>query len=361
MNTVYDDIDSTGVEIVIALRGACNYRCHYCVAHHEIEKQSLFKLDRLRKMYADMDRFTVTTFECGASEPTLHPQITDLINLAASYGAVSIPTNNSIPPERWLPESGANHVYIRAALHPQGEENLELFIQHLLAARKMGARVWCVYVAHPSRLNKLNEYKNIFGNYDIPVEISAFTGEYQGQNYPESFTKPERGLLGLAAQSWYARLSFEIICREFYGIPCLAGYRSLYIGTDGELRRCMSDQSILDKSYDMPMPCRVKWCGCGLLLEDLNSLSHEYWHNWSEFCGRRTNDDSKEKKDMDYGMLRLKYIELMCKYNPGRIKDIEQMCKHTNLNFNNLLLCGSCGNDVKNIVKFMQLSQLKSV
>lgn len=359
MNRVYDDISSTGVEIVIALRGACNYRCHYCVASHEIEKQSSFKLDSLRKMYADMGRFTVTSFECGASEPTLHPQIKDLISLTASYGAVSIPTNNSIPPERWIPESGANHVYMRAALHPQGEENLEMFIQHLLTARNMGAHVSCIYVAHPSRLNKISEYKNIFGACDIPMALTAFTGEYQGRNYPESYTNSERDLLGIETQGWYSRLSSEIICREFNGIPCLAGYRSLYIGTDGELRRCLYDQSILDNPYDRAMPCRVKWCGCGLLLEDLNNLS--YLNNLSHENLRKTSDDSKIENDMDYNLLRLKYIELMCKYNPGRIKDFEQMCKHSNLNFNDLLICGSSANDVKNMVRFIQLNQLKSV
>ncbi|MDA8430848.1 MAG: hypothetical protein M0T70_16460 [Geobacteraceae bacterium] len=360
MDTVYDDIDSTGVEIVIALRGPCNYNCHYCVTHHEIEKQNLFKLDQLRTMYASIDCFTVTSFECGASEPTLHPQIKELISLAASYGAVSIPTNNSIPPERWLPEPVAHNVLVRAALHPQGEQNLELFIQNLLTAKKMGAHVRCIYVAHPSRLDKVDEYQNRFKKYGIPITLVAFTGEYQGHIYPQSYTTSERDFLGLDTQNWYARLSSEIICREFYGIPCLAGYQSLYIGKDGELHRCENDKSILDEPYDMPMPCRVKWCDCGLLLEELNTLSHEHWSSWRKLCGHTIRTNPKENKDRDYDVLRLKYIELMCRYNPGRIKAIELMCKHTNLDYNTLLICGSSGNDVRNMVRFMQLNHMKS-
>lgn len=361
MNVVGDNIVSTGVEIVIALRGLCNYNCHYCVTHHEIEKQNLFKLDLLSTMYASLDRFIVTSFECGASEPTLHPQIKELISLAALYGAVSIPTNNSIPPERWLPESTAHNVLVRAALHPQGELNLELFIQNLLSAKKMGANVRCVYVAHPSRLDKVDEYQSKFKKHDIPVELVAFRGEYQGRNYPESYTTSERVLLGLDTQDWYARLHSEIICREFAGIPCLAGYLSLYIGKDGELHRCENDRSVLDRPYDRAIPCPMKWCDCGLLLEELNTLSHGHWTSWRKLCGFTIPADSDEKIDNGYDALRLKYIELMCKYNSDRIKDIEQMCKHTNLNFSTLLICGSSENDIRNMVKFMRLNQMKSV
>lgn len=312
------DPENMGTEVTVAIRGPCNYSCSYCVAKNSQERTSEYSLPRLEGIYSQLGDFVVTTMECGGSEPTIHPQIRAILEMALEHGPVSIPTNNSVPPERWLPRNKPQNMLVRAALHPQGEKRLDAFLRHLLQLREIGADIRVILVGHPDRLDAVERYRDYFGKRNIPVQVVAFQGGWNGRPYPQSYTSEEIRGLGLGVDApLFSRLSVETTIRDFSAIPCLAGYRSIYIGTDGELYRCLYDKVALNMPLKKAAPCRVNNCGCGLYLEELSVLGDpvycNYWRGVAGLPPLVSNDPrSPDEKFQHY---RATYWDLMKRYD----------------------------------------------
>ena len=307
-----------GTEMIIAIRGRCNYSCSYCVAKNFKEDVSLYTQPSLEAIYDKLDSFVVTTLECGGSEPTIHPQIRDILELALRHGPVSVPTNNSLPPAKWLPQVNPRNMLVRAALHPQGEKHLDAFLNRLLQIRETGADIRVVFVAHPARIEDVERYVDLFQEKNILMEITPFVGEWEGKQYLYSYTQEERDRLYISEDSyWYTRLSSETSIRDFSGIPCLAGYRSFYIDPQGEFHRCLYDSLVLKEPLKKAAPCRVDYCGCGLLLEKLSTLGDaRYWNHYWRGMARLpalTVDDPRAPEEI-YQDLQAIYWDLMKRY-----------------------------------------------
>jgi len=316
-----------GTAVDLAMRGPCNYSCYYCVARNISEKVRLHSLGRLREIYDGLGSFTVTSLECGGSEPTIHPQIRDILKICTEYGIVSIPINNSIPPEKWLPRTHLERMLVRAALHPRGERELDLFLERVLCIRDAGATVSVVFVAHPERLEKIEKYRNYFTDHQISLETAPFQGYWRGKKYPDGYTQEERSILGLDKEGawWYHRLALDMVVRDFCGIPCLAGFRSLFIGSDDRISRCLDDPKVLERPFDKAMPCTVKHCGCGLLLEELNTWSDSVWNNWRNLAdiGPPSIPDPYENSESRYQEKKRVYWSLMKRY--GKLEGMPVM------------------------------------
>jgi organic radical activating enzyme len=305
----------SNTEVVIAIRNQCNYNCDYCVGHNNKQKTVLHNLDKLTKVFQKIGSFTVTNFECGSGEPTIHPQIKSMIEICAQYGAVSIPTNNSINPDLWLPSSFSKNILVRMALHPIGEKDVKGFTDRALKISNSGASVSIVFVAHPDRLNKIESYKEHFSKNGLRFQLSAFIGDHAGLHYPESYTDSEKILLGLGHNSdWYQRLHTEMTIRNFKNIPCIAGQNFLYIDGDARLLRCLYDTESIEEPFTETVPCRVEKCGCRLLLKDLNTHTPDFWNQYRKMCGYpllenspRSNEDIYQEKSKVYWTLMKKY------------------------------------------------------
>ena len=278
-------------EVVIEVRNPCNYRCFYCVAAgaNNVPVQR-FDLDRIHSAYAQIQsKVIVTSFDCGGGEPTVHPQFPDLLRICAQYGAVSFPSNNSQNPERWLPKDGtAKRIMVRSALHPEAEGNLERYAAHARFLIDAGCYFTSTFIAHPTRIPKISEYQDYFQSRGIPFDPVSFIGHYEGREYPHAYSEEEKNLVGLGGSSRYWLHSIEphvTRIRNFRGIPCIAGYRSIYISSQGMLRRCVYDYQTIDAPLRTPEPCGVGNCGCGLLLDKLNSQDLTFYRAWSEFLG----------------------------------------------------------------------------
>lgn len=278
-------------EVIIEVRNPCNFRCFYCVAaghnNEPVKEFDLATIDRtLSEIKADL---VVISFDCGGGEPTVHPQFPELLRICASHGAVSFPSNNSQNPDRWLPKGLAHRLYVRAAVHPETETKtgLDRYVKHARKLIDAGCAFTSMFIAHPTRLGKIPEYRAYFAEHGVPFMPVAFIGDYKGRRYPYSYTDAEKALIGLVEQgegSWDQRIQpYTNRIRNFRGIPCLAGYRSLYVARDGGIRRCTYDQRKLPKPLDQPEPCKVKHCGCGLILRDLNVMTEPWFYNtWSK-------------------------------------------------------------------------------
>jgi len=280
-------------EVMLEIRNPCNYRCFYCVAKgHNNEPVQDLEIDKIEQIYKGIHAdLIVTQLECGGGEPTVHPQFPDLIRLASKYGAVSFPSNNSQNPERWLPKETAKRILVRSALHPESEseERLERYLRYARFLMDAGCSFTATFISHPTRIAKIPEYRKRFSEFGISLVPVPFIGEYEGRSYPHAHTQEERQLLGLQDDNtpWLRRIQPHANrIRNFRGIPCLAGAQSLYITGKGDLRRCTYDLRKLDRPLEKAQPCGVKSCGCGLLLDQLNTLSTPDVHNyWGSFVG----------------------------------------------------------------------------
>jgi hypothetical protein len=176
-----------------------------------------------------------------------------------------------------------------------------------------------ILVAHPLRFRKINQYHRYFRNHGIEMHTEAFQGEYEGRKYPEAYATEELAMLRSHTVSpwqgdWYPRLIPEMKIRDFSNIPCLAGFRSLYIGRDTTLQRCLYDKETLQVPYDRPMPCRVRECGCGLLLEELNTQDTSFWNYWRTIAGLPLATDHHRDGEELYQKKRALYWNLMRRY-----------------------------------------------
>jgi MoaA/NifB/PqqE/SkfB family radical SAM enzyme len=272
--------------VVIQVRNPCNYRCFYCVAKgHNNEPVERFDLERIDKAYSQI-RSTVigTQFDCGGGEPTVHPQFPELVRICSSHGAVDIPSNNSQDPKRWLPRETARRIFIRSAVHPETEPKLDRYLRYARYLIDAGCQFQALYIAHPTRVAKILEYRDLFSKQGVPFQPISFIGSYEGRLYPHSHTEEEKRLIGLEEETryWYHRIEPHTgRIRNFRGIPCIAGYRYIYITKDGEFRRCLWDpERVLEGPLDKPEPCGVKKCGCGMWLDKLNAVETVYTHNF---------------------------------------------------------------------------------
>lgn len=284
-----------GVEVLFGMRGPCNYSCDYCIAQygpHE-KKPALYDLAWLKWFYDSLaeidgpDPFVVSSFECANSEPTVHPQIRGILDTLTRFGAVSFPSNNSIAPSKWLPDH-PERLSLRLALHPQGEEDLQGFVERALELQKAGVDVTVIYVLHPTRLERAKAHIDRFGEVGLNFLPQAFHGEHRGKHYPSEHNRAERELLRADEPGtyWYHRLHLAVTVRNFKGIPCVAGWRSLHVSPPNVLRRCTHVATPLRAPLDHATPCPVDKCGtCGLWLEELNTLTPWFFNGWRRLAG----------------------------------------------------------------------------
>lgn len=272
-------------EVLIEVRNPCNYRCFYCVAagHNNVPVKR-FDFAKIESVYRQIQsKLIVTSLECGGGEPTVHPEFPTLVRLCSEFGPVSFPTNNSQNPRRWLPEDTAKRLLIRAAVHPEAEEHLDRYIENARYLIDHGCDFRSIYISHPTRLARIPEYREMFAKAKVPFTPISFLGEYNGKRYPHAYTEEEKRMIGLSedTRGWEHKVEPHVTrIRNFRGIPCLAGYRSIYITKDGAVRRCTFDGRPLNAPLKEALPCGVKKCGCGLFLEKLNVMESVDYHNY---------------------------------------------------------------------------------
>lgn len=287
------------VQIHLKIRCQCNLNCWYCVAKNTIDDTIIYNFEWLRNTYQKIISNNIkSSFECGGSEPTLHPQIKRILDIVSDFGSVSIPTNNTIDPDNWLPVNKAEKFFVRCALHPYNEEKFSKFKYKILKMKSLGAKVACIFVATPNRLKLIKYYYDIFNKIGILFKPIPFDGIWNDKKYPQSYTENEKDLIFKRQKNWYERLKPYMFIRNFKGIPCLAGKNLLYISPNN-VKRCLYDRTPL-YSYDKIRPCNSNYCGCGLFLKELNT--------WMK-------PNNNEDNESFFISMKKRYFDLMIKYN----------------------------------------------
>lgn len=303
-------------EITFCLRNPCNYSCNYCIGKGFHNPLIFHDMNKLSEIYQSIKPFISTVFECGTGEPTIHPQIKEILSLCGLYGAVSMPTNNSQDPEKWLSKEYARVLYLNITVHPQAEKKLENFLDRLIRIKEMGATISLQYVARPDRIKRFLNLKEYFCNKGFSLTGMPYTGFFNGVEYPYSYLEEEKKSFGITESTyWLHRMGIDTKIRNFEGIPCLAGSSSFCIGPETTLKRCIYDETLLDAPYKEAQPCRVSNCGCGLLLKELNHQTSKYWNDLRALGGYPLLETEDKDDNQLYQEAYQKYQELMKSYN----------------------------------------------
>ena len=186
---------SKNTEISFSLRNPCNYSCEYCIGkgvHNSIIQHDMKKL---YDIYELTGSFVFTVFECGTGEPTLHPQIKDILFLMKNYGTISMPTNNSISPKNWLLKDFAKSMLLNITIHPQAEKEIDSFTERLVEIRELGSVINLRYIARPDRMHNIQRLKDYFEIRGFDIKGIPFEGSYNGKEYPISYSEDEKKIL----------------------------------------------------------------------------------------------------------------------------------------------------------------------
>lgn len=305
----------SNTEITLALRNPCNYTCAYCIGQHQHQDVILHDLNKLEQIYTDIKPFILTVFECKTGEPTLHPQIKDILRLCRAYGTISMPTNNSIKPSSWLDKAYASGLLLNITLHPSAESDLKAFIDRLKAMQDFGVtRINLGYIARPDRMEQLKALQDNFELAGFKLRGVPFSGDWNGIKYPNGYTVEDKVLLGINESTyWLTRLSM-VMERNFKGIPCLAGKTLFCVSPETKLTRCLYDQAEISSPYTQPQPCRVDFCGCYLLLEALNNQTTQYWNHVRRIGGYPLLPTNNKTDEQLYLEAYQTYLNLMQQY-----------------------------------------------
>ena len=144
-------------------------------------------------------------------------------------------------------------------------------------------------------MQQIEIYTDTFANNRVPFVALPFIGTFNSQPYPYSYTEKELQLLQYSNTRAVRKMIPDHIIksnahvnriRNFRGIPCLAGFRYFYIRQDGRMQRCPYDWQTLDAPLSAAAPCKVKSCGCGLVLDNLNfSQTPDFYNLFAEKAG----------------------------------------------------------------------------
>ena len=93
-----------------------------------------------------------------------------------------------------MKEIGPERVKFAASFHPQFSK----FEEHLVKIKKLkdaGYDFGINYVAHPTQLEKMPYYKQKLDELHVSLDVMPFRGQYQGKEYPVSYTEEEKRLI----------------------------------------------------------------------------------------------------------------------------------------------------------------------
>lgn len=247
----------------LAFWGPCNYNCHYCSPEGvRFPEPYLHDVLELRKIYVTLQQhaeIVITYMHAKGSEPTIHPQISEVLEIAISAGYVKLLTNMSIPVRKWA-LSDPSKVYLIATLHPPAERDLDGFLRRLIEAREAGFYIVAQTVASPAKFSVVEELRKRFCEHGFQLRFSKFEGQHSGKVYPGAYSKRE------ADAFWPVEQGLQPLLKVKPGMSpdglCAAGWDSVYIWPQTLLARCRRDykHEFLTEPYPSPRPCEARSC-----------------------------------------------------------------------------------------------------
>jgi hypothetical protein len=251
--------DLTALRVHWQMAAACNYRCPYCSADWEFQRQGARWT--VKQMQAAWERFNADHGPCQISVSGLEPMYgrknLQVLTWLSKGNVLDIDTNFSFPLSALKAFPRPDRVFFSTSYHPSGGVSVPEFIEKVQAVRATGFGVGCAsLVCYPPYLKYVAEWRRQFEAADIDFMPRPFYGEYRGRRFPQEYDAEEREVLRqhLSPQS----LEFQLELRETRGRLCAAGWQYVLIQASGTVHRCPHGAGDLGglNFYEDPIPLR---------------------------------------------------------------------------------------------------------
>ena len=259
----------------------CNFRCPYCWWHdkwNEFKPDVYQDLDKLVHVWKRIyDLYGKVHIDILGGEPSIYPQINELLLEITKYHEIVVTTNLSGCFDKLLDTASTeqkNNIFrIAATFHPLFAD-IDTF---LAKAKKYDSKIsnfGVVYLAYPAQIKQIDKYKNIFEKEHLEFSLLTFWGTYNGKKYPYSYTDEEKKII----DKYVARRGNEKFQMEPFnskGKLCNAGHKYALVEPDGRVLSCGGaainlKKNLFDPNFKLleePMACPSQTCPCNEWVE----------------------------------------------------------------------------------------------
>jgi len=246
----------------------CNYRCSYCFfsgrweeyAPRNVYKPADFWVERWQAMAEKYGRCYIVI---NGGEPFTYPGFSEIVlRISQVHWPINITTNASVGLDEFTEKADPAKISVSLSFHPEYHD-IEKFIASMSRLREKGFSGCNNIVAYPPFMPRLAAQLKRFEDAGHQVKINPYIGDYQGRNYPASFSPEEKALMGMG-EDWGER-------KKRKARDCAAGCSSALILPDGGVTRCgqAGDGGIFGNFFDpnfsllaAPSPCGEEFCPC---------------------------------------------------------------------------------------------------
>lgn len=263
------------------LHWKCNYRCPYCWwdgKWDEFEKRNIYPgvkqlISVWKRIY---DLYGCCHLDIVGGEPSIYPEFEEFVLKILKYHTVSIMTNLSGNFDKLI-NSKSKDIKTKfkmvATFHPIFSDFSE-FLAKAKKIKKSGININIAYLAYPSQIKDIPEYRKIFFNENkFYFSVLTFWGKYNGKQYPDSYTDEENKIIEISIGKRKGE-KYQTVPLVTKDKMCNAGHTYVLVHPDGEVLPCggagwEGKQTILGNIFDPnfklldgPAKCPSQHCPC---------------------------------------------------------------------------------------------------
>jgi len=265
----------------------CNYKCSYCSLGFGKDRES--KPDAIFKSTGEWyeiwkniyDKYGSCEIHFTGGEPFCYPNFMAIAASLVSMHTFECSTNLYWDVDEFIKLIPSDRARIGTSYHPEMID-YKTFFNKTVKLKNAGYEVWVNYVAYPPFINDLEKAKKKFSNEGISMSILPFDGIYDGKNYPDEYTQPEREHLNkLGADLPWVKKSMDRAFNQpelskIAEKKCLMGVMYAKIHPDGNVYRCCAEDpkklgNLTDGTVSLlkqPELCGHEKCPCWKCMVD---------------------------------------------------------------------------------------------
>jgi len=260
--------------LVWKINNTCNFSCAYCMNRFENTSNivTVYSPEKMRSFFDNIGSWLIMI---TGGEPFIYPRFVDICKELENNHYLQVTTNLSsetiydfadrINPERVFLLSASFHYIER-----NNKKLKDDFIDKCKYLKTKGFTVLVNYIALPSTLNSMEEDISLFASLGISSFAVVLRGEFEGKNYPESYTDKELSIIKKYLLDSNVELGSAYGKLNYYGHYCSAGKNYFVIDANGDVSRCSTLYKKTGNFYkgnfilnDHSKPCIVTNCNDG--------------------------------------------------------------------------------------------------
>ncbi|MDD5021645.1 MAG: 4Fe-4S cluster-binding domain-containing protein [Endomicrobiaceae bacterium] len=273
--------DNNKFEITWLPLWKCNFQCPYCLRRTNTNALEFQPLNTIIKVWDNLfhklqDTETEIELNISGGEPTLYPNIFEILKcFTKDVLKIHVYTNFSFNAYDFLNlKLSSEKIFFHATFHP-AYMSLDNFINNLILLKEYVKDIPVTFVADENNLKKQKEFIKKINDCGIKVK-PLFLKNLGQDTYPEkeygkfetlNSEKEIKLIKEIRSEQNQISSDCESVQCSPFGKKCLAGYRSIQIFPNGNIRKCSMDLTYLGNIFDRvinlykePQICTLENC-----------------------------------------------------------------------------------------------------